>query len=128
MELNLVFLLQSVREGWSHLLCICCSRACVKTFRTIRSLSPLESTQINFDLYEMVGKLMKAKTIKYLMEEFQKNGFKFNEKLIKDKSSRLIHEKLSREDCKREIKNAVKEAQSDCLKLGITCDEGLLNE
>lgn len=123
LELNLVFLLQSVQAGLSHLIPICSSQACEKTFRTLRSLSPLESTQINFDLYELISKIQKVKTIKFLMQKLQQIGFKFNEQLISKDSTTVCYAPLTNTECMKVISSAVAKAKSECLLVGITCEE-----
>ena len=75
-ELNLSFALQLIMEGDSELITMCGSQACEKFFRLVRSLSPLESTQINFNLHELMGKMKRVKFMQQTMRELQNEGFK----------------------------------------------------
>ena len=122
-ELNICFLLQLVQEGNSHLIPICCSQACEEDFRIFRSLSTLESTQVNFTFSELLSKLKRLQMIQETMCSLKENGFAFNKRHINDEKSANKFLPLHDTECSAIIHNARTAAMKACEDVGIFANE-----
>lgn len=119
LELNVAFLLQLVLTGTAHLAPMCSSQACEKAFRLLRSFSPMESTMINFTMFELITQLKRVKMMSQFSSDLQSSGFVFNEKHVKTVAASGLSEKLSEEDCRIVIEEAVASAAAKCIEVGI---------
>jgi hypothetical protein len=84
----------------------------------------MESTVINFDMFEVGGKIKKTKTIEHIMNELQEEeNFKFDEQIVARRSDAVCYDKLSQEQCRNVIQNALELAKIECQNVGIDCEE-----
>lgn len=74
-EVNTVFLLQTVLTGTSHLITMCGSQECDRSFRMFRSFTPLESTSINFSALELINKIRNIQALQTFMSLLQEEDF-----------------------------------------------------
>ena len=79
-EINCVHLLKLTLEGCSHLITISNSQICELIFRTLRSMTSAELTQINFSMFEAIGKVKRIQFEQLLTNELKTKGIQIAEK------------------------------------------------
>lgn len=124
-EHNFVLLLQLCQEGNGELIIFCSSQDCERVFRQLRSMSPYESTMVNFSLAEFVERIKRISIERSFSENLSKNGFNIPQFVdVKGTSvSNLFNEALSSNDCLEAMSEAESEAIIDCSALGFNTTE-----
>lgn len=120
--MNVAFLYALVLKGKGFLIVVWNSQICEEIFRTLRSMTPAELTQINFTLLEALEKLNRVAKIHEIASNY-KEVFEFKENLKMrsdiDASFSIRTEPPSEEDCHKIIANACNEAKKICKTLGM---------
>lgn len=131
-ETNLVFYIRLLDAGYGNMFHLCNSQACEEAFRTMRSFGSWGFTQINFSMNVGLNLLSKMNLLMDVMNELSKSDVKFSEKFADQAfplDSRFIPIFLSGHEKREIVECALKKAEEDISRFGITsseCDVGAI--
>ena len=125
-EMNLVFFVRLLRQGYGHMIYLCTSQTCEEMFRTIRSFGTWGFTQINFSMSTGLDLLSKVNLMLDVMNKLSKSGMKFGEKFADQSlpsNSKFIPQFLHEFEELEIVTEAFKEAKFDAFGFGMNSDE-----
>jgi hypothetical protein len=117
LELNVAFLYYLVKKGLGHLILVWSSQPCEEMFRTLRSLTSHNLTQINFNFLEAMQKLNRIEKIQEVAFELKdefilEENLKLKSDVVKKHNISISHPTIH--ECHSEISRAYDDVIKTC--------------